>query len=61
VFTDIDMSKVASLTPSCRQRSPIGVPASTCRIVYTICSSENVYRFKGPLLSCGTAEAAIVL
>src|SRR5712692_4454709 len=52
---------VASLTPRCRQRSPMEVPASACRIAYTICSSENFDRFIGPLLSCETAEAAILL
>src|SRR5438874_6351149 len=50
-----------SLTPSCRQRSPTGVPASACRIAYTICSSENFDRFIGPLLSYETAEAGILL
>ena len=38
-----------------------GVPASACRIAYTICSSENFDRFMGPLLSCETAEAASLL
>jgi len=42
-------------------RSPIGVPLSAWRIADTICSSEHVDRFIGPLLSHGTAEAAIVL
>ena len=38
-----------------------GVPASACRIAYTVCSSENFDRFIGPLFSCETTEAAIVL
>ena len=39
----------------------MGVLASAYRIAYTSCSSENVDRFIGPLLSYGTAEAAILL
>ena len=39
----------------------MGVPASACRIAYTICSSENFDRFMGPLLSSRTAEADILL
>ncbi len=50
-----------SLTPSCRHRSPMGVPASARRIAYTICSSENFDRFMGPLLSQRTAEAVSLL
>ena len=44
-----------------RQRSSTGVPASACRIAYTICSSENFDRFIDPLLSSRTAEAVSVL
>ena len=33
---------------------------SACRIAYTICSSENVDHFMGPLPSQGTTEAAAV-
>ena len=40
---------------------PTGVPASAYRIAYTICSSEKFDRFMGPLISCETAEAAILL
>lgn len=35
------------------------VPASACRIAYTICSAENFDRFIGPLLSQGTDEAVV--
>lgn len=35
--------------------------SAACRIASTLCSSENFDRFIGPLLSCVTAEAAILL
>jgi hypothetical protein len=38
-----------------------GGPTSACRIADTICSSENFDGFMGPLLSCETAEAVMLL
>ena len=38
-----------------------GVPASACRMAYTTCSSENFDRFMGPLFSCETVKAVMLL
>ena len=52
---------MVSLTPSCAHRVADGGGSYGLRIVQTISSSKNFDRFMGPLLSCETAEAAIIL
>ena len=54
-------ARVAGSNPVSRSNFSTTYTTSTRRKAYTTCSSENCYRFMGPLLSSRTAEVAIVL